>query len=199
MPVYVNRIFSNRTESGKKNVFIIVSEKNANAEDESQGAFTLMGPEYPKIFILCQPEPGFHVVPTNRQGLFLCRNVRVWYEEAQRFLQLRGKLECIRIPKLSLKRNKSGSRYLFVFFWQQLPKSGPEHKYTCLHPHHLTINPPPRDRNNLQAQTTSSYMEAIYGGTKQRRNRLLAKLTRLFILLATLAIFWNLSVPLPHG
>lgn len=34
MFVYVNRIFNNKTEF-KKNVFIIVFEKNVNIEDES--------------------------------------------------------------------------------------------------------------------------------------------------------------------
>lgn len=53
MPVYVNRISNNRTESGKKKFALLSLKKmqNAKAEDESQGAFTMMGNEHPKIFI----------------------------------------------------------------------------------------------------------------------------------------------------
>lgn len=32
-------------------MFSLLSLKNTNAEDESQGAFTLIGTEHPKIFI----------------------------------------------------------------------------------------------------------------------------------------------------
>lgn len=42
-------------------------KKNANTEDESQGAFIMMGTEHPKIFILCKSEPGFQVDLKNRQ------------------------------------------------------------------------------------------------------------------------------------
>ena len=69
MPVYVNRIFNNGTESEKK-CFHYCLWKNANAEDESQGAFTMMGTESPKIFILCESEPGFQVDLRNKPWLF---------------------------------------------------------------------------------------------------------------------------------
>lgn len=38
-------------ENLKKHVFIIVSEKYANAKNESQGAFTIIGTQHPKIFM----------------------------------------------------------------------------------------------------------------------------------------------------
>lgn len=81
MPVYVNRIFNNRTESEKK-MFSLLSLKNANAEDESQGAFTVMRTEHPKIFSLCKPEPGFQV-DLKKQAMTLSLKR---YKRAQRFL-----------------------------------------------------------------------------------------------------------------
>lgn len=68
MPVYVNRIFNNGTESEKK-CFHYCLLKNANAEDESQGVFTMMGTESPKYFSLCESEPGFQVDLRNKPWL----------------------------------------------------------------------------------------------------------------------------------
>lgn len=141
MPVYVNKIFNNGTESEKK-CFHYCLWKNANAEDESQGAFTRMGPEYPKIFILCEPESGIQVVLTNRQGRTRSQKCLSTIGGGAKLSLTPWQVECIFIPKLGLQRNKSSSRYLFMFIWQPLPNSGPKHKYPCLHRHHLTIKHP---------------------------------------------------------
>lgn len=81
MPVYVNRIFNNRTKSEK--MFSLLSLKNANAEDENQGVFTMIGTEHPKIFSLCKPKPGFQVYLKKKQAMTLSLKR---YKRAQRFL-----------------------------------------------------------------------------------------------------------------
>ena len=134
MPVYVNTIFNNRTES-EKNVCIIVSEKMQMQKMKLKGLSLRLGTEYPKIFILCESEPGFQVDLRNKQWL---KRSEYSMKKHQGFSDSMAS-ECIFIQKLSLKRNKSSSRYLFTFIWQPLPKSGPEYKYPCLHHHHLTI------------------------------------------------------------
>lgn len=148
-------------------------EKNANAEDESQGAFTMMGTEYPKIFILCASEPGFQVDLRNKQWLFLLKKVWVQYDEAPRFLGLRGKLSTSVLKHWVQKRQKSSRRYLFTFIWQPFPKPRPKNKYPCLpHHHHLPIKPSHMTiitAAGASEKLIKDHRKAIYGRTKQRR------------------------------
>lgn len=151
MPVYVNRIFNNGTESEKK-CFHYCPWKNANAEDESQGAFTMMGIESPKIFILCESEPGFQVDLRNKPWLFFSlKRSEYNMKNHKGLLWLCGKLSVYLFKNSILKRKKSSSRDLFTFIWQPLSKSGPKYKYPCLHHHHhLTI------KHSCRMTTTTS-------------------------------------------